>query len=114
MRPKTKDIKIGDYQCRIAKLDACGASWILGVLMAVVADQRRRQAQSTAPTAPSDVSTPEPPPTDAAAREDMARGVVGALWLTAGSALDRDRYRDVQQGCLRVCTAQNDGGLFEP
>jgi len=108
MRPKTKDLKIGDYQCRIGKLDACSAAWTLSVLMAVVADQRRRQPQ------PTEAAAPEPPPDDATAREEMARGVVGALWLTAGSALDRERYRDVQQGCLRACSARNDGGLYEP
>jgi hypothetical protein len=107
MRPKTKELKIGEYQCRIGKLDACSAAWILSVLMAVVADQRRRQPQ------PAEAGAPEPP-NDAAAREEMARGVVGALWLTAGSALDRERYRDVQQGCLRACAARNDGGLYEP
>jgi hypothetical protein len=108
MRPKTKEVSIGEYQCRVGKLDACSAAWVLGVLMAVVADQRRRQPQAP------EQQAPEPPPKDAAAREEMARGVVGALWLTAGSALDRERYRDVQQGCLRVCSARNDGGLFEP
>lgn len=109
MRPKSKDIKIAEYQCRVGKLDACSAAWILGVLMAVVAEKRRQQAQP-----PADAAPDAPTPTDDAAREEMARGIVGALWLTAGSALDRDRYRDVQQGCLRVCAAQNDGGLFEP
>lgn len=99
---KTKDVSIGGSLYRVSKFDATIGAWILSNLVAASAQAKKPDIQSSDKTGPM----PDMDKMSEKERDDFAQANVAYMWTLAGTVLDLDKYKTIQQYALRACSKQ--------
>ena len=89
----TKELTIVNKQFQLKRIDAQAGAWILTVLISAMF--KASSGEESSPSEQSEFDKADP--------VEKANSTVAAMWISVGTTVSLEAYRQIQRYCLQTC-----------